>query len=216
MKQIIFSILAALVFTQAQAERLFSMDSLIGCGTVTSVRNVDQEPLWSLDMALYSQENGHDKTYSGGTAAQLAGSGLVGIGKGLAIMAGSVAVDAVANSREQPVEPVVVNLPGERFGKKVYAVGIAMDDGRTLNIPLIEARRPFIGRDYRVGYRLQVAYNSALKNIQVALAPNSFVEPPLKGASNYESKCALRADKSDADWIMSVSEFLVDESKILP
>lgn len=211
MKKLALLVLATMALvSQANAEVFFDFANQIGCGTITSVRNVDQEPMLSQDSMAYRSEYRpvKDRTESSSTFGMAAGNGFIGIG---AAVFGGILYDAVANSRNNSV---ATTNPGERLGKKMHAVQIALDDGRVMNLPFIEAKRPNIfGRDYEVGRRVFVAYNQLYRNIQIEYP--QWTQPPSKGDSSYEKTCDFRANKDLADLIVKASEFIVDESKIV-
>lgn len=208
-KLAILIIVTMMLANQARAEVFFDSSKQIGCGTITSVRNVDQEPMLSDDSMAYRLEYRpvKDRTESLGTLALFTENSLSGA---VAAVAGSIIYDAVANSKSD----VATLNPAERLGKKMHAVRIALDDGRVMNLPLIEAKKPFLfGHGYEVGRRVFVAYNQLYRNIQIEYPQSS--QPPVKGESSYEKTCDFRADKDLADLIVKNSEFIVDESKIV-
>lgn len=202
MKRIILS--AAICFVQfAQATDFVDMRGQIGCGTITSVRNLNQAPLYN-----YEYESAWGKTNSGSLASVANGFGLIGFA---GAVIGSIAVDTVVSSNSAPIE---VKPPSEGAAwKDVRAVRIELDDGRQVNLPLMVAGKlDFASRTYQVGERVRLQYHKQLNNIQ--LMPKGLTAPK-PGEDKYERNCALRANKLDADTIVKASENLVNEANII-
>lgn len=64
---------------------------------------------------------------------------------------------------------------------------------------------------FKVGKRTRLAFNKKFNNIQLGYVG----QPPVMGEANYEKECGLRIDKDEADAIISASEHLIDETKIV-
>ena len=183
--------------------QFFDEASQMGCGAIVSVRNVDQWPVGNGDETRWRLA-GNGKMSSGGTFGQLAGGGVIGFG---AALLGSLVVDGVADATKSPPP----EKPGMRYGHKVFAIKLLLDDGREINMPMIERAPTFSGGQYKAGRRERLSFNNKNAHIQFE---NSF-QPPIKGESGYAEKCALKIDKAVADDIILRSAKLVDETKIV-
>ena len=187
----------------ANASQWFDFKGQLACGTVISVRNVAQQP-------MYTQQ--FEGAWGGaGSSGSMMGALVSGnvVKAGVAVVA-AIAIDtatsAVASSPE-------VKLPESEGFKNVRAVGFKLDDGRIINLPLLVAgKMEFLGLKYEVGERLRLQYNKQYKSIQIL---SSNFSAPKPDEPKYEALCKLRFDKEVADAIVQASEHLVDESKII-
>lgn len=199
------AILAALGTQIAQAESYFNASNIVGCGTIKSIRRTDQEPLPSFDLHEIKR-NYRAGANTGSTFGQLFSGGMIGLATAIV---GSVVADAAIDASKN--HPPVVGQ-GERYGKKLLALQIAMDDGREVNLPEIEPiNKLFAISSYQDGMRLVLAFNE-MENALIVDWSESRYRP---GDSGYEKECGLRLDKEKADAILQTSEHLVDESLIL-
>lgn len=199
------AIMAAIGMQSAHAESYFVASNIVGCGTIKSIRRTDQEPLPSFDL-FETKRNYRAGANTGSTFGQLLSGGVIGLATAIV---GTVVADAAIDSSK--THPPVVGQ-GERFGKKLLALQIAMDDGREVNLPEIEPiNKLFALSSYQEGMRLVLAYNE-IENALIIGWSESSHRP---GDSGYEKECGLRLEKEKADAILKASEHLVDESLIL-
>lgn len=182
--------------------RFYDPQTRIGCGTIVSIRQVDQNPLESAYTADYRAN--YRRSDTSDVAALLVGGGVIGMVVGAA---GSAAANVAMDASKK--DPAVV--PGVRWGRKVLALRIALDDGRELNLPMIERRTNLSGNHFKVGLRGPLSYSDNFQNIQMA---NGSI-PPLPGVSGYEEACSVNIAKEKADGVIKAGGNLVDETKII-
>jgi len=106
----------------------------------------------------------------------------------------------------------MASIPGEIYGAKIFAVKIKLDDGREINLPLVQRRKAYFHDLLEVGQRNPLSYSVEHNVIMVG---NVMHTPPLPGDKNYDSACGLRIDKDRADSIIESSESLVNERMII-
>jgi hypothetical protein len=192
---------------QAKAESKFGeFSTIIGCGTVTSVRKLNQAPLYD---KVYENDRQDRAGSTGDVAGVLAGFGIVGAAVGFV---GGLAADTAIAANVKTKAPVA---PAGGEWKTVKAIRIKFDDGREVNLPLYEGTDSIINAfHYKEGQRLTLTYSKELDNIQPFMKGVSI--PPPSEDYKYINRCKLRADKAVADDIIERSKNLVDESKIIP
>lgn len=194
----------------AGVARFFQPDQVIGCGTVTSVRKINQEPVFNAEYFGSLEGKGIFFANDVSSASQVIGAtGFAG-----SIVVGYVAgalANAVKDARDGDAIYKVIP-PQDGVWKNVFAVRIEMDDGRTLNMPLMNAPPLTRGRHYESGQRLQLTYYKQAQNIQVT---DPRISLPKVGDSTYERKCSMLANKDDSDAALKAAENMVDESKIV-
>lgn len=212
MKKQIVILAATCMALNTHAGPMFSSEYMIGCGTITSVRKTNQRPMINDDLInAYSEKN----INSTSTFAEAASSGVMSIG---ASVVGGILFDSVVNNQRGPSSGP---KDGMFLGKKLQALRIELDDGREINLPLIEARVvSFLGKElqghaYEPGRRVYIAYNTQFKTIQIDHPRYS--PPPKQGEEDYLEKCGLRIDKEFADGVVAksrrsvIERFIIDE-----
>ncbi|MFN5095816.1 hypothetical protein [Limnohabitans sp.] len=187
--------------TQAQANRFFKPENMLGCGTVVSVREVKQAPLYDAE---------YERHVSG--RAGTADLAVVAVGFGLlsAATAGvaSLVVDAL---RDGSVSQEGVKAPPDGEWKNIKAVRIVMDEGAVINLPLMAQPSSALGTKYEAGKRVGVYWLPDRQSIQVAL--RSPVPDP--GAKNYQLRCKREISGERASEIFQVANQLVNESLVV-
>lgn len=179
----------------------------IGCGTVTSVRNVNQTPLY--DRQYEMQFNGSGGTRDlAGLSTQL---GIVGVA---AAVIASVATDTTIDAtRTAKKEIKLMNVPKNM--KLVKAIRLSFDDGREINLPLLDVNKFEFSGHYKVGKRYEVFYSPTYENLQ--LVPSHELEnyqSPEQAAKFLKSFCSSQLDKGKIDELLSDNMRKVDEAKI--
>lgn len=188
----------------AEPTNFFLRANRLGCGTITSVRDVNQAPLYDKQYELLVSGKGSSSTLMG-AAVQL---DLVGAGQALVL---GVTLDATRGSStsQEGVRPVE---PSEGFAwKGVKAVRIRMDDGHVLNLPLTAQPTLSLGPKYDEGQRVTLFLIPQHKSIQVALAGMK----PMPGHKNYAGWCSGFVDPSDSAAALAAAASLVREDKIV-
>lgn len=187
-KQIVASV--ALAFSAASASasfQFFDQARTLGCGVITQVRNVPQEPLYD---SYYEAHRG-GKGSVAGTAGQLAGNGVIGFFTGLAA---SVVIDTVRGPAEAVNNRQV--LDEDKNMADAVSIQLTMDDGRVLNLPFLK-RTSFNGYDlYEVGSRFVVFYfeQEGFKSFQLG----RFVQKYPPGHQLYKPYCDTRVPADQA------------------
>lgn len=192
------------IAAQAQAIDLFEPNAQIGCGTVTSVRKLNQAPLYNQEYELFVENQGNSSDIANIVYR------ITNIAPGVAVLAGNLLDVALAG---KPVG--VVQAPKDVNWEYVRAVRVEFDDGRVINVPVITVEKFAVGRFYEVGQRMSIFYNKKLNNIQFLPSGRSIPDKNEKEDRKYKTVCGLRIDKEVADAIIKASEHLVDETKII-
>lgn len=189
------------------AARFFKPDNKMGCGTVVSVRNVNQTPQY--DRQYESQFGSPSNTTD--IAALAVQTGVVGL---VAAAATSLAVDtAVSANRETQTEIKLLNIATDQG--LVKAVQLRMDDGVEINLPLLDANKFDFSGHYKVGNRYQVFYSPTFDNVQLVKSGESASyssEEKAKVMRNLWCKRTLAEEKTKA--VLEAHAHKVDETKI--
>lgn len=191
----------ALTAQSAMASEFFDKQKLIGCGTIVSVRNVDQAPLF--DNEYVAQNKDGIRTY--GIASLMAGAGLI---KYAAAAIGTVVADeALANTPSKVKE--------QDKWSNVKAVRIQMDGGQEINLPLIKPRDDIERRQYTEGKRVTVYHVPQYNSIQL----DTMIRLPDPGdeakAKSYAFHCTRRLDDVTAEAVLKDVARLIQEDKII-
>lgn len=183
------------------ASEFFDRQNLIGCGTITDVRDVNQPPLF--DNEYVAQNKDGIRTY--GIASMMAGAGLL---KWAAAAIGTVAADEALSKEPQKVKE-------QDNWTNVKAVRVRMDDGQEINLPLIKPRGDIERRQYTQGKRVTVFHVPQYSSIQL----DTMIRLPEPGdeakAKSYEFHCKRRLDDATATAVLKDAESLVRQDKII-
>lgn len=199
---LMFSVLC--LAQQAHAEDLWKRAEQIGCGTVTSVRKLNQSPLFNQEYL-----NSIGGSTNAGDVATIA-SRVVPFGE-VAAVAISIGVAAVVDAAKREPTPVVGSPRGGAW-KNVSAVRIQMDDGRVINLPLMNADLLVRGHEYKTDQRLSLTFSKYANAIQIAPKP---FKTPIPGSPSYSYYCGVNGDKDLADAAIRNGEHLVNEANII-
>ncbi|PJC20459.1 MAG: hypothetical protein CO065_05485 [Comamonadaceae bacterium CG_4_9_14_0_8_um_filter_57_21] len=189
------------------SQRFIKAGNRIGCGTVVSLRKVNQTPFY--DQQYEMQFNG-----SGGTS-DIAGlavqTGLLGMA---AAVIASVATDAtIEATRTAKKEIKMVNVPRDQG--LVKAVKLRLDDGREINLPMLDANKFDFSGHYKVGNRYQIFYSSTYDNLQLfASREKEKYDTPEEAEKAKKWFCSSDLDKTKADELIANNANKVDESNI--
>jgi len=197
-----FAVCAAMALSSVGAwASYFEFGSQMGCGVIVTVRETYQAPLYD---DFYEASNTRS---SGQGFSLLAGFGVVS--QAAAVVTG-LAADTV-NARDRDAPKV------ENFDRRqIRAVGIELDDGRKINVPLFEPEKYAVtDQRFRVGDRVKLSYSKKLDNIQVVVDNRNLAPVGDTTSKRFKVLCGFRADRTVADDIISRSENLVDESQIV-
>ena len=203
LKPIAFCVLTSLASCAFASDTMyfFNQKSRLGCGTITSVRNVNQTPLYD-----YEYEHLRGGRAASTDVAQLAsGFGIVGQAVALAT---SMTVDLV---RDSSATLEGVKEPENGVWKNIKAVRVLMDDGRVMNLPLTAQPKLVMGPKYEEGQRVTAYMIKDRKSIQITMKRKS----PLPGEKLYDAYCSLTADVEEAAEAIKAKEFLVKEINIV-
>lgn len=181
----------------------YNRDMLIGCGTIVSVRNVNQSPLMEYE---YAAQNG-TSIRTGDIAALMSVNGVAGF---LTAAIGSVVVD---NALQKNAEDVKEQTNWEN----VKAVRVKMDSGEEINLPLFKPRTGGTDRrQYADGKRVTVYHVPRYKSIQL----DAMARPPNPNEQDkarlYQILCKRRLDDATANSALKEAANLVQEDKIIP
>lgn len=191
----------SLASSPAFANRFYQAENMLGCGTIVSVRDVRQAP-------LYDAEYEHHVAGRAGTgdiAVAAAGFGLIG-----AVTAGvsSLLFDAV---RDSSVSQEGVKAPAGGEWKNIKAVKVLMDDGAEMNLPLMAQPTSALGTKYEAGKRVRVYWLPARQSIQIALR----MPVADQGAKNYQLRCKREVPAERAAEVFRAAAQLVDEALVI-
>lgn len=179
----------------------FNLQSRIGCGTITTVRNVNQPPLYDREYELLMAGRGG----TGDLAGIASNLGIVG--QAVAAVA-SLSVDAVRD-RSDSLE--AVKTPAAGVWTNVKAIRVAMDDGREINLPLTAQPKLGTGLKYERGRRVEVYLLKDRNSIQLGMQR----KPPLQDEKLYATYCRRTADAADSETALTEKAHMVQEDKIV-
>lgn len=192
---------AASIAHASDAFYFFNPKNRIGCATITSVRNVNQAPLYDREYEMLVGGRG-------GTAnLAVIVSGLGIVGQAAAVVT-SMAIDAV---RDPSVAVESVQTPAEGVWTNVQAVRVVMDDGSVMNLPLTAQPKLTIGPKYEVGRRVSVYLLKDRNSIQLGLGGRA----PLPDDKLHNGYCRRGVDQAEAEAALKEKANLVQEDKII-
>lgn len=202
LKNISWIALALVGFCEvSQANPFVNPAQRIGCATVTSVRDVNQAPLYNHEyVAKYGGQGG-----SADVASALVQGGVVGV---VSAAVGTIAVDAARMATSQPKAQMVPQ--DARDWAYVKAVGLKMDDGSVMNLPLVNKAGGRASFEFREGNRFAVYWLKEYDSIQLSVWP---APPPDHKA--YAQMCAKGADTEGYEAAVAAKANLINESKII-
>lgn len=189
------------------SQRFVKVGNRVGCGTVISLRNVNQTPVY--DMRYEGQFIGNSNTSDvAGLAVQ---TGLLGMAvAGVASIATDVTIDATRTAKKQIK---MVNVPRDQG--LVKAVQLRMDDGQEINLPMLDANKFDFSGHYKVGNRYEVFYSPTYDNLQLfASREKEKYDTPEEAEKAKKWFCSADLDKAKADELIATNANKVDESKI--
>lgn len=189
------------------SQRFIKAGNLIGCGTVVSLRKVNQTPFY--DQQYEMQFNGSGSTSEvAGLAVQ---TGLLGMAA--AVMA-SAATDATIEATCTAKKEIkMVNIPKDQG--LVKAVKLRLDDGREINLPMLDANKFDFSGHYKVGNRYQIFYSPTYDNLQLFASREKEKYDTHEEAEKAKKWfCRTDFDKTKADELIANNANKVDESKI--
>lgn len=175
--------------------------SRLGCGTITSVRKVNQAPLY--DQEYEQRHGGRSPT----TDVALLASGFGVVGQVIAL-ATSMTVDVV---RDSSVALEGVKEPANGIRKNILAVRVVMDDGSVMNLPLTAQEKLTLKPKYEEDRRVTVYMIKDRKSIQLTMARKS----PLPSEKLYDAYCSQTAEAGEAAEAIKAKENLVQEANII-
>lgn len=189
------------------SQRFIKAGNQIGCGTVLSLRNVNQTPTY--DRQYEGQFNGGGGT--GEIASLAVQGGVLSIASAsIASLAADTALDAARTSKRMIK---MVNVPKDQG--LVKAVQLRMDDGREINLPMLDANKFDFSGHYKIGQRYRVFYSPTFDNIQLFLSrEKEKYDTPEKAAAARRWFCNEDIGKTKADQLLKNYEHKVDEAKI--
>lgn len=194
----------ALSSQAAFAVDFMNRDNLIGCGEITSVRKVNQAPLYDKE---YDLLNGNVGSTSG-LAGMLTAGGVV---RFAAAAVTSMVADKVIADKTTPDAAV----KSQESWDNVQAVRIAMDNGGVLNLPLTAPPADQERRAYAQGKRVRVFYVPELNSLQVSTLIAKLPTVEEKETSRYKSFCGPKLDEGTVAKVMSEKANLVVEQQIV-
>lgn len=188
-------------------ERFIKAGNRIGCGSVVSVRKVNQAPMY--DNRYEGQFNGTGSSSDiAGAAAQL---GVVGIAT--AVIAG-VTTDTALEARRTPKKEIrLANVP--KNSGIVKAIQLRLDDGHEVNLPLVDANKFDFSGHYKVGNRYAVYYSPTYDNLQLfPLGEKKSFDSPEQAERYRLLSCSIQLDEKKTADLLDKFAHKVDESKI--
>lgn len=199
-------VLCALTMTASLAHAsdafyFFNPQNRIGCATITSVRNVNQAPLYDREYEVLVGGRGG----TGDLAVIVSGLDIVGT---VAAAATSLAVDAV---RDPSAAVDGVQTPADGTWTNVQALRVEMDDGSVMNIPMTAQPKLTPGPKYEVGRRVTVYLLKERNSIQLGLGGRA----PLPGDKLHEGYCKRGVSQAEAEAALKEKANLVQEDKII-
>ena len=179
-------------------------DNLIGCGEITSVRKVNQAPLYDKEYDLLHGNVGG----TSGIAGMLTAGGVV---KFAAAAVTSMVADKVIADNTTPEAAV----KAQDSWDNVLAVRIAMDNGSVLNLPLTAPPADQERRAYTQGKRVRVFYVPELNSVQVSTLIAKLPGLEEKETKRYQSFCGGKLDESTVAKVLNEKGNLVIEQQIV-
>jgi hypothetical protein len=104
------------------------------------------------------------------------------------------------------------DIPGERFGKKIFAIKVKMDDGREVNLPMIERFPSKNGFAFTEGHRFPLSYSG----IGFELNFGGDGHAPIPDATDYSDVCGVRMPETIVNRAIKIFGRAVKEDKVLP
>jgi len=202
--KIVTGLLLALSCQQALAVDFMNRDNLIGCGEITSVRKVNQAPLYDKEYDLLHGNVGS----TSGIAGMLTAGGVV---KFAAAAVTSMVADKVIADNANPDAAV----KAQESWDNVLAVRIAMDSGNVLNLPLTAPPADQERRAYAQGKRVRVFYVPELNSVQVSTLIAKLPGVEERESSRYRSFCGAKLDEGTANRVLQEKANLVVEQQIV-
>lgn len=193
-------LLMASVAQASDALYFFNPRNRIGCGTITSIRNVNQAPLYDREYEELVGGNGS----TGSLAVAVSGLGIVS--QTVAALT-SLTVDA---ARDSSSAVDVVKAPDGGVWKNVKAVRVLMDDGSAMNLPLTAQPKLSIDPKYEQGRRVSVYLLKDRNSIQL----NLLGKAPAPGEKLHDAYCSRRVTEDEAATALKEKAALVQEDKI--
>lgn len=178
---------------------------LLGCGTLVSIRPVNQKPFPNIRNSKVVESRSPGSTVIQ-VLSQLPGASVVGT-VAAAVLSDTVAasIGESANSAAEAQQEATQNYTD------VSAVAFKFDNGRTVKLPMIVVS----GMRYKPGVRLY-AYRNVTQNGILQLGENAlFLGIPDVGDSNYPEKCSSQVAPEVVDATITAFSDRVDESKII-
>lgn len=179
-------------------------DNLIGCGEITSVRKVNQAPLYDKEYDLLHGNVGS----TSGIAGMLTAGGVV---KFAAAAVTSMVADKVIADNTTPEATV----KAQDSWDNVLAVRIAMDNGSVLNLPLTAPPADQERRAYTQGKRVRMFYVPELNSLQVSTLIAKLPTVEEKENSRYQSFCGQKLDAGTVAKVMKEKANLVQEQQVV-
>lgn len=185
----------------AQANPFINPALRIGCATITSVRDVNQAPLYNHEyVAKFGGQGG-----SGDVASALVQGGVIGA---VTAAVGTIAIDT---ARAATAKPKVQMVPQDgRDWAYVKAVGLKMDDGAIMNIPLVNKAGGRATFELREGNRFAVYWLKEFDSIQLSIWP-----APTQDHKAYAQMCEKGSDIEGFEAAVAAKANMIDESKII-
>lgn len=194
-------LLVASVAQASDALYFFNPRNRIGCGTITSVRNVNQAPLYDREYEDLVGGNGS----TGSVAVAASALGIVSLA---AAATTSLAVDAV---RDPSTATDGVKTPADGVWKNIKAVRVLMDDGSVMNLPLTGQPKLSLDDKYEEGRRVSVYFLKDLNSIQLNLRGKA----PAPGERLHDAYCSRRVTQEEATIALKEKAALVQEENII-
>ena len=204
MRSNVVAILFSLVCVPVYAEKtdFDPKKHRIGCGTILSVRDVNQKPVPDSRFIPRGIETGQGVVAG---ILEIFGFGLV------ASIAGEIGTVLIAGeAKKASEEKDLANQEETKNYKHVIAMKFKFDDDREVNIP----KYRLVGSRYMEGARLVAYYPESQKVIQFSINPH-FANIPKLGEEGYAEKCSNLLPQDVTNEAIAASANLVDETKIL-
>ena len=174
----------------------------IGCGTVLSVKDVNQKPVPDSRFIPRGIDSGQ------GVVAGI--FGIFGFGV-VASVVGEIGTVLIAGeAKKASEEKDLANQEETKTYKHVIAMKFKFDDDREVNIPMYRLS----GSRYMEGARLVAYYPESQKVIQFSINPH-FANIPKIGDVEYAEKCSNILSVESVNAAIETSANMVDESKIV-
>jgi hypothetical protein len=203
MKTVLICIFCVICLQSAHADN--QKRERLGCGTLVSIRPVNQKPFQNIRNSQVVELR-----LPGATVIQILsnvpGASMVGT-VAAAVVSDSIATSVVesANREAEAQQEATQNYKG------VFAVEFKFDDGRTVKLPMMVVS----GMRYKPGVRLYAYRNVTLNGILQVGENALFMGLPDVGDSNYAARCSSQVALEEADATIAAFADRVDESKII-